>query len=101
MKPAGGIEALRRGDDEDRPVIWHGGHEGDEKTKGCRQVFRRGGVDFMHGMKGEAVQRQAVIDSGKPQRKDRYLAAIGERRRQPAPQILNTHPSFLGKGKGR
>lgn len=32
----------------------------------------------MHGMAGEAVEGQAVIESGKPQRKDRYLAAVGK-----------------------
>ena len=100
MKPAGGAEALRRGDDEDRPVVGEGGHEGGEKTQSRRQVFRRGGVDFMHRMAGQAMMREAAVESGKAQRKDGYRAAISEGRRQPAAQIINIHPAVSGRGKG-
>ena len=55
IEPAGGDEALRRGDNEDRPLVGEGGHEGAEKAQSRRQVFRRGGMDFMHGMKRQAV----------------------------------------------
>lgn len=92
MKPAHGVEARCRGDDEEGAALRKGSHEGGEEAQGRRHIEERSGMDFMDAFQGETLPGQQPVDGRKAEGKEASgISGRGSRSCHQSAQILEAN----------
>lgn len=92
MKPAHGVEARCRCDDENGSALGERDHESGEEAQSRRHIKRRGGMNLMDAVERQALARQQPVEGRKPKGKEPAgIARSGSRPRHQPAQILEAN----------